>query len=320
MNSIWLENNRLTLREFHLDLPPNEVLIKIRLSGICATDIELIKGYYPFTGVLGHEFVGEVVELGEDLKSQTQWLGKRVVGEINVRCGDCQNCRRGLTNHCEKRTVLGISGRNGVHAEYTTLPLKNLVLVPDTLPDKMAVFTEPVAAACEIFEKAYLKPSERVLVIGAGKFGLLIAQVLRLIGCDLEVVAKHRSQFEILEKLNIPAIRSDDIKKGVYDTVVEVTASSTGFDLAQYALRPEGKLILKSTYKGNMELYMSSIVVDELHIIGTRCGPFPPALRLLNMRVVDPLPLIGEVFSLKDGLKAFEKAIQPGTLKVLLKP
>jgi len=320
MRSIWLENNQLSLREVSIDLPPDEALIKVRMSGICATDVELVKGYYPFAGILGHEFVGEVIELGDQIKDQTQWLGKRVVGEINVRCGFCRNCRRGLVNHCENRTVLGIAGRNGVHAEFTTLPLRNLVLVPDSIPDKLAVFTEPIAAACEIFEKAHIKPSERVLVIGAGKFGLLIAQVLRLLGSDLAVVAKHRSQFEILEKLNLPAISAEEISKMDYDVVVEVTASPAGFELARFALRPEGKLILKSTYKGNMELNMSSVVVDELHIIGTRCGPFPPALRLLDMRVVNPLPLIEEVFPLKDGLEAFNKAIQPGTLKVLLKP
>ena len=320
MKSLWLENNQLTLRDYSINLPPDEALIKVRMSGICATDVELVKGYYPFTGVLGHEFVGEVIELGEHIKDQTQWLGKRVVGEINVRCGVCRYCRRGLINHCENRSVLGISNRNGVHAEFTTLPLRNLVLVPDSLPDKLAVFTEPVAAACEILEKAHIKPSEKVLVVGAGKFGLLIAQVLRLIGIDLAVVAKHQSQFEILEKLNLPAIRAEEISKGDYDAVVEVTASPAGFELARFALRPEGKLILKSTYKGNMELNMSSVVVDELQIIGTRCGPFPPALRLLDMRVVDPMPLIEEVFPLADGLEAFNKAIQPGILKVLLKP
>lgn len=320
MRSIWLENNQLTLREVPITLPPDEALIKVRMSGICATDVELVKGYYPFTGILGHEFIGEVVQLGEQIKSQTQWLGKRVVGEINVRCGVCRNCQKGLVNHCENRTVIGIAGRNGVHAEFTTLPLRNLALVPDSIPDKLAVFTEPIAAACEILEKAHIKPSERVLVIGAGKFGILIAQVLRLIGCDLAVVAKHRSQFEILEKLNLPAIQAENISKWHYDTVVEVTASPTGFELARFALRPEGKLILKSTYKGNMELNMSSVVVDELQIIGTRCGPFPPALRILDMRVVDPLPLIEEVYPLEDGLEAFKKAIQPGTLKVLLKP
>jgi len=320
MRSLWLENNQLTLREFSINLPPDEALIKVRMSGICATDVELVKGYYPFTGVLGHEFVGEVIELGDQIKDQTQWLGKRVVGEINVRCGVCRNCRRGLINHCENRSVLGIAKRNGVHAEFTTLPLRNLVLVPDSLPDKLAVFTEPVAAACEILEKAHIKPSERVLVIGAGKFGFLIAQVLRLIGSDLAVVAKHQSQFDILEKLNLPAIRAEEILKGDYDAVVEVTASPAGFELARFALRPEGKLILKSTYKGNMELNMSSVVVDELQIIGTRCGPFPPALRLLDMRFVDPMPLIEEVFPLVDGLEAFNKAIQPGILKVLLKP
>lgn len=320
MRSIWLENNQISMKNIELVLPPDEVLIKVRMTGICATDVELVKGYYPFTGVLGHEFVGEVVELGANIKDNTQWVGKRVVGEINVRCGDCENCQRGLVNHCLNRNVLGIAGRNGVHAEYTTLPLRNLIQVPDSLPDRWAVFTEPVAAACEIFEKTHIKPSDRVLIIGAGKFGLLIAQVLRLLGSDLQVVAKHASQFEILEKMGIPAISAESVKKWSYDAVVEVTASPAGFELARHALRQEGKLILKSTYKGNIELNMSSIVVDELKIIGTRCGPFPPALRLLDAKLIDPTPLIEEVFELENGLTAFERAVKPGSLKILIKP
>jgi len=320
MRSIWLENNQLSIKQFDLDLPQDEALIKVRMTGICATDVELVKGYYPFTGVLGHEFVGEVVELGKDIQDEKHWLGKRVVGEINVRCGKCENCERGLVNHCLERSVLGISGRHGVHAEFTTLPLRNLLHVPDSLPDRWAVFTEPVAAACEIFEKAHIKPSDKVLIIGAGKFGLLIAQVLRLLGSDLSVVAKHAAQFEILEKLGIPAVSADSIKKWSYDAVVEVTASPAGFELARYALRQEGKLILKSTYKGNIELNMSSIVVDELKIIGTRCGPFPPALRLLDAKLVDPTPLIEEVCELENGLAAFEAAVKPGSLKILIKP
>lgn len=320
MRTIWLENNQLSMKEFEPTLPRDEVLIKIRMAGICATDVELVKGYYPFTGVLGHEFVGEVVDLGHDIQNKKEWLGKRVVGEINIRCGECENCERGLVNHCLNRTVLGIAGRNGVHAEYTTLPLRNLVHVPDSLPDRWAVFTEPVAAACEIFEKAHIKPSERVLIIGAGKFGLLIAQVLRLLGCDLSVVAKHPAQFDMLEKMGIPAVSSGSVRKWGYDVVVEVTASPAGFDLARHSLRHEGKLILKSTYKGNIDLNMSSIVVDELKIIGTRCGPFPPALRLLDGKFVDPTPLIQEVFELEDGLAAFEAAVKPGSLKILIKP
>lgn len=320
MRSIWLEDNQLSQRDVELELPKDEALIKVRMSGICATDVELVKGYYPFTGVLGHEFVGEVVELGSDVQGAEDWIGKRVVGEINVRCGTCENCKRGLINHCQNRTVLGIAGRHGVHAEYTTLPIRNLIQVPDSLPDRMAVFTEPVAAACEIFEKAHIKPSERVLVIGAGKFGLLIAQVLRLLGSDLAVVAKHAKQFELLEKMGIKAIKADSIQKWEYDVVVEVTASPVGFELARHALRPEGKLVLKSTYKGSIELNMSSIVVDELKIIGTRCGPFPPAIRLLDMKVVDPTPLIEEIIPLSEGLRAFEKAVTPGALKVLITP
>ena len=320
MKAIWLENNKIDLRELPIPLNPNEALIKVRLAGICATDLELIKGYYPFTGVPGHEFVGEVVALGEDIANQTQWLGNRVVGEINVRCGHCEPCRQLLVNHCENRTVLGIVNRNGVHAEYTTLPLENLHNVPGTISDEQAVFVEPIGAALEILEKVRIKPTDRVLVIGAGRLGHLIAQVLQLTGADLRVVAKHPAQIELLAKRSILPIFEEELVGKRWDVVVEATGSPAGFELARRVIRPEGKLVLKSTYKGNMEVNLSSIVVEELHLVGSRCGPFAPALRLMEAKKIDPTILIDSAFSMDKALEAYERAATRGVLKVLIKP
>ena len=189
MDALWLENNRIDLRDVPRTRKPNEALIRIRKAGICSTDLELVKGYYPYTGIIGHEFVGEVVE-AED----PDWLGQRVAGEINAVCNECEQCRNGRPTHCEQRTVLGIVNRNGTFAEYTSLPIANLHRVPDSVPDEMAVFTEPLAAALEIQDQIQLKPTDRVLLVGAGRLGQLIAQTLALTGCNLHVVARHAHQ------------------------------------------------------------------------------------------------------------------------------
>lgn len=320
MKAVWLENNQIDLRNVDLTVPADEALIKVRLAGICATDLELVKGYYPYCGIPGHEFVGEVAALGSAIVGQDQWLGKRVVGEINIRCGLCEQCRASRINHCENRTVLGIANRNGVHAEYTTLPLRNLLIVPDDIPDEKAVFTEPIGAALEILEKVQIKPTDRVLVIGAGKLGNLIGQVLLLTGADLKVVAKHQSQRDLLALNDLRSIREEDLKKWSWDVVVEATGSPAGFSLAKNVIRPEGKLVLKSTYKGNMDLNLSSIVVEELHLIGSRCGPFAPALRLMRVNKIDPTNLIDSTFDMNDALLAYERAATRGALKVLIKP
>jgi len=291
----------------------NEALIKIRKAGICSTDLELVKGYYPYTGILGHEFVGEVVSA-----SDSAWLGSRVVGDINAVCGLCEACRNGRSTHCENRTVLGIANRDGIFAEYTTLPLENLHRVPDSVSDEMAVFTEPLAAALEIQEQIQIKPTDRVLVVGAGRLGQLIAQTLALTGCDLHVVARHSLQQNLLTARGIRITSEVEIQPHKWDIVVEVTGSSDGFNLARKAIRPRGTLVMKSTYKGDVTVNFSSIVVDEINIIGSRCGPFEPALRLMEKREVDPTVLIMDEYKLGNGLKAFEKAAQPGVLKVLV--
>ncbi len=316
MKSLWLENQKLSYRPNQLT-PVNagEALIRVRLAGICGTDLEMVKGYYPFTGVPGHEFVGEVVECDDE-----SLVGKRVVGEINVTCGDCEQCLNGRKSHCEKRTTLGIHNRDGVFAEYVTLPTRNLFPVPDDLTDERAVFAELVAAALEITEEVHIRPTDRVLVIGAGRFGQFIAQVLQLTGADLHVVARHPIQQKLLTAHNIRLIDEADIQPWRWDVVVDVTGSASGFSLARQAIRPRGTLVMKSTYKGDMQVNFSQIVVDELNIVGSRCGPFAPALRLLETELVDPLGMIAAEYPLEDGLKAFEHASQRGVLKVLLRP
>jgi threonine dehydrogenase-like Zn-dependent dehydrogenase len=314
MQALWLEDNQISLRSAPKPASKNEALIRIRKAGICSTDLELVKGYYPYTGILGHEFVGDVVEAPDQA-----WIGARVVGEINAVCGRCEACLHGRPTHCENRTVLGIVNRGGVFAEYTTLPLENLHRVPDSVPDEMAVFTEPLAAALEIQQQIQIQPTHRVLLVGAGRLGQLIAQTLALTGCDLRVLARHQLQKDLLAARGIKVISEAEIHPHKWDLVVEATGSPAGFDLARKAVRPRGTLVLKSTYKGDMTVNFSSIVVDEINLIGSRCGPFALALRLLETREVDPTVLVMDEFELKDALQAFEKAAQPGVLKVLLR-
>jgi threonine dehydrogenase-like Zn-dependent dehydrogenase len=313
MNSLWLENNKISLRAVPQPRKQNEALIKIRKAGICSTDLELVKGYYPYTGILGHEFVGDVVEADEPA-----WVGQRVVGEINVVCHQCEQCLNGRPTHCEDRTVLGIVNRAGVFAQFTTLPIANLHRVPDSVSDEMAAFTEPLAAALEIQQQIQVRPTDRVLLIGAGRLGQLVAQTLALTGCDLHVVARHAHQQNLLKARGIRIITEEQIKPWRWDIVVEATGSPSGFSLARRAIRPRGTLVLKSTYKGDINVKFSSMVVDEINLIGSRCGPFEPALRLMESRQVDPTVLIAQEFKLEDGLKAFEHAAETGVLKVLI--
>ena len=315
MEALWLEDNQISFRDVPQPQKQNEALIKIRKAGICSTDLELIKGYYPYTGILGHEFVGEIVEA-----DKSSWIGQRVVGEINVICDQCEQCLNGRSTHCENRTVLGIVNRDGVFAEYTTLPLANLHPVPASVPDEMAVFTEPLAAALEIQQQIHIQPNDRVLLIGAGRLGQLIAQTLALTGCNLYVVARHKHQQELLTARGIKIIAEEDIQPQRWDIVVEATGSPSGFSLARQAIRPRGTLVLKSTYKGEMNVNFSSIVVDEINIVGSRCGPFEPALRLMESKQVDPTVLIDAEYLLNDALKAFEHAAESGVLKVLVEP
>lgn len=315
MKGIWLEKQQLQLKT---DLPiptPNseEALVKVSQAGICNTDLELLRGYYPYTGIIGHEFVG-VVESGPK-----HLVNQRVVGEINAVCGQCYFCRHGLANHCQQRTVVGIANHHGAFAEYLTLSTNNLHLVPDTVSDDAATFTEPLAAALEIQEQISLTPESRVLVIGDGKLGQLVAQTLALTGCNLLVVGRHRDKLANLEHRGIKTGFADLIETKSFDVAVECTGNQDGFALALQGLRPRGILVLKSTYAGDLKFNASAIVVNEITVVGSRCGPFAKALDLLVNDRVDVSYLIDTSYRLEQGLAAFDRAQQRGVLKVILK-
>lgn len=318
MIGLWLENELLAVRkEIPVPEPPSgEALVRVTLSGICNTDIELCRGYYPFAGILGHEFVG-VVEASPD----DTLTGRRVVGEINAVCHDCSTCRASRPTHCENRTVLGIVNRNGAHAEFLTLPVENLHPVPESVPDEAAVFAEPLAAALEIQQQISISPDDRVLVVGDGKLGLLIAQTLAVTNCQLLVLGRHEKKLALLESRGIETTaNSDAISERSFDIAVECTGRPEGFEIARRSVRPRGTLVMKSTYAAEMTLNVAALVVDEITMIGSRCGPFEPAITLLKEGLVDVAPLIHARYSLDDGPAAFEHAQRPGVLKVLLEP
>jgi threonine dehydrogenase-like Zn-dependent dehydrogenase len=316
VRALWLEGRSLRLVEDRPvpQPPPGEALVRVVAAGICNTDLELLRCYYPYAGVPGHEFVGRV----ESAPGAEPWVGKRVVGEINAVCGSCVHCRAGRPRHCANRTVLGIVKRHGAHAEYLTLPVNNLHEVPDSVPDDVAVFTEPLAAALEIQEQVQVGSADRVVVVGDGKLGNLVAQTLALTGCDLLVVGRHRSKLELLAARGIRTGLASDLRGGGADVAVECTGNAEGFALARRAVRPRGTIVLKSTYAGDAPVNFSSIVVDEVTLVGSRCGPFPKALALLERGAVDVRSLIQARFALVDGLAAYEEAARPGVLKVLL--
>jgi threonine dehydrogenase-like Zn-dependent dehydrogenase len=297
-----------------------EALIKMNLAGICRTDLELTKGYMQFEGIPGHEFVGEVVSINSGKSRQDKVLiGKRVVGEINCGCGKCSRCVSGLERHCPKRSTLGISDRPGALAEYLTLPISNLHIVPENVDDQEAVFTEPLAAALEIFEQTIIRPQDRVIIIGDGKLGLLLARVFQIHGCDVHVVGHSERKLSIATSWGLAASLASTLTADpAYDVVVESSGSPEGFRLALNALKPRGKLVLKSTYAGNASIDLSSLVIDEITVVGSRCGLFAPALRFLRNKLIRTDDLISAVFPFDKTLDAIEYAKQPHVLKVLL--
>ncbi|AMW28652.1 MDR/zinc-dependent alcohol dehydrogenase-like family protein [Arthrospira platensis] len=314
MKAVWLEHQQLELRT---DIPtptpsPGEALVRVLRAGICNTDLELLRGYYPYQGIPGHEFVG-VVEQGPP-----NLLGRRVVGEINAACGKCRFCLTQQPTHCENRTVLGIVNRNGAFADYLTLPVQNLHLVPHSVSTDAATFAEPIAAALEIQQQLSIHPQWRVLVVGDGKLGQLIAQTLALTGCDLLAVGRHRHKLELLENRGIKTGLADAVVDRSFDLAVECTGNPEGFTIARRSLRSRGILVLKSTYAGDLTIDISSLVVDEIALLGSRCGPFVPALELLAEFRVDVEPLIEAKYSLDEAIAAFNHAQKPGTLKVLV--
>jgi alcohol dehydrogenase len=310
-------------------LRPGWALVRVRLAGICNTDIEILRGYHNFHGTLGHEFVGEVVRVSS--AKDRAWVGRRVVSEINLSCAGlgfrmpCSDCRLGIPTHCARRRVLGIIGHDGAFAEYLALPIANLHRVPAGISDEAAVFTEPLAAACEILEQVNIRAHREAAVIGDGKLAQLIARVLRASGLRVVMIGKHASKLRMARTADIATAKATSPRaqrSNQFSLTVEATGSPSGLALAlaQRITVPRGTVVLKSTFHGAADVETWPIVVKELTVIGSRCGPFPRALALLRSGRVDPRPLISRVFSLKDAAKAIRYAQQPGVMKVLLRP
>ncbi len=314
-------------------LRPGWALVRVRLAGICNTDIEILRGYHNFRGTPGHEFVGEVANVrGLSAKQRKRWLGQRVTGEINVSCAAygyrpvCQFCRRGLRSHCTRRTVLGIVAHDGAFAEYLTLPLQNLHPVPDPITDQQAVFVEPLAAACEILDQLKIRNFREAAVLGDGKLAQLVARVLRRKLQRVVMYGKHQNKLALARSAGVKTKRirgnSSDAKqiKQSYRLVVEATGSPSGLAFAQQITEPRGTLILKSTFHGAAPVETWPIVVKEITVIGSRCGPFAKAIALLRSRQVNPTPLITRTFPLSEAPAAIQFAQKSGAMKILLKP
>ncbi len=325
MLSFVVHNGRLEPRNTPLPrLRPGWALVRVRLAGICNTDLEILRGYHDFRGTLGHEFVGEVA----DCKSGRQWLGQRVAGEINIGCVSlggakpCSYCRRGLRTHCLHRRVLGIVAHDGAFAEYLTLPLENLHRVPDGVPDEQAVFTEPLAAACEILKQVDVRKHREAAVLGDGKLAQLIARVLRAAGLRIVMFGKHTSKLALARRAGVTTVLLSPARaaRTKYSLIVEATGSPAGLARAVEMTAPRGTLVLKSTFHGTAEMETWPIVVREMTLVGSRCGPFPRALDLLRKSKVDLRPLIARVFPLREAPAAIRYAAKSGVLKVVLKP
>lgn len=294
---------------------PGEALVQVKLAGICATDLEITQGYMGFAGVLGHEFVGVVTG------GAKAWRGKRVAAEINCVCGQCSMCQHGLANHCRRRTVLGIAGRDGVFADFVAVPERNLHAIPDSVSDEQAVFVEPLAAAFQIMKQCPIESRMKVTVVGSGRLGLLVAQVLRATGCKLEVVGRNPLTLGFCDRKGIQATPvSEVVPKADRDVVVECSGSADGFNLAASLVRPRGTIVLKSTYAASASLNLATVVINEINVLGSRCGPFPDAINALARREVDVETMISRTLPLSRAVEAFDLAADPRHIKVLLRP
>lgn len=314
MKALHWDGTSLRLVERAMPSQPaaGEAVVRVHLAGICNTDLEIVRGYMGFRGTPGHEVVGTVVAGPDD------WLNARVVAEINFACGNCSYCARGLARHCPRRRVMGILDADGGFAEYVTVPVANLHRVPDTIPDRRAVFVEPLAAAYEILEQVAVEPGQSCTVLGDGKLGLLVAQVVAASGAATTAVGKHPDNLAILEARGIETVALADWNRAPADIVIEATGTSEGFSLAIAATRPRGTLVLKSTVAENPNVDLAPIVINEISVVGSRCGPFEPALRALESNAVDVDPLVAATLPLDRAVQAFERASAKGTLKILL--
>jgi threonine dehydrogenase-like Zn-dependent dehydrogenase len=306
---------RLALRDDYPmpALSAGESLVRVRIAGICGTDLEMVQGYMGFSGVPGHEFVGEVVGTANRALS-----GKRVVGEINAACGRCESCDAGAGRHCPNRTVLGIAGRDGAFAEYLCLPDANLIPISDKLPDEAAVFTEPLAAAFEIFEQTQIADTDRIAILGDGRLGAMTALAMKARGHNAVLGGHHEDKLRRLAEMGIAGQHESQLEPG-FDVVVDCTGSATGLSRAIGLVRPRGKLILKTTVAGAAGINLAPIVINEIQVIGSRCGRFGPALDALTDGVVDPAPLISGIFPLEEARAALARASEPSIFKILLK-
>jgi alcohol dehydrogenase len=315
MLSVHLEKGAVELRDApRPERPAGFALIRLLAGGICNTDLELQRGYYGFAGTPGHEFVGEVVAA-----DRNDLVGRRVVGEINLACGDCDWCRRGMGRHCPRRTVLGIVKHPGAFREFLTLPEGNLHVLPDGLPTERAVFTEPLAAACEILDQVQLPCASRIAVLGDGKLGLLVAQVLNAYGHKVHEFGRHPEKLRIAEKAGVATeVAGEKLPDAAYDWVVDATGSAEGFRTAVKMTRPRGTIILKSTVHGMAPIDTAPVIVNEITLVGSRCGRFEPALQLLERGIVNVEDMISERMRLSEAPEAFRRAACKGCMKVLM--
>lgn len=295
---------------------PHEALLRVRLAGICTTDLEIIKGYIPeYRGVLGHEFVGEVVA-----SADARWHGRRVVASINIGCGHCPVCLQNGPEHCPNRQTLGIHNRDGVFADYVAVPLANLHLVPDHVPDEAAVFAEPLAAALRVRELVHLRPSTDVAVIGPGRLGMLVGMVLALDGTAVTFLGRSQASLALPAQLGFTTAVASDLPDNQFDVVVEATGNEAGFAQAIRLVRPLGTIALKSTFAGQSQLNLTKLVVSEIQVQGSRCGPFAPAMNLLSLGHLPLQSMVAQTFPLAEGAAALAYAAQPNVRKVLLRP
>lgn len=318
---VFTKDNELKLvNNYQKPVPQEgEALVRVTLAGICNTDYEITKGYMGYDGILGHEAVGVVEEVNGEDKSL---VGKRVVPEISYGCKDpnCSWCAQKLYRHCPERHTLGIFRKDGVFAQYFTMPVEVLFEVPDNVSDTQAVFVEPLAAALEITEQHHIKPFEKVVVLGDGKLGLITALALNAQNIDVVLVGKHQNKLDIAKAQGVEtSLLSDFEIEKIYDVVVEATGSISGFETALALTKPRGVLVLKSTVAASKEFNLAPIVIDEITVLGSRCGQFPAALRLLKSGKIDFTPLISATYSIDEAIEGFEKNKEKDTLKVLLK-
>jgi threonine dehydrogenase-like Zn-dependent dehydrogenase len=315
MIAVHLECGQVLVRETAMPArPPRFALIRVLVAGICNTDLELQRGYYNFSGIPGHEFAGEVVE-----SDNSSLIAKRVVGEINLACGHCDFCAAGLRRHCLNRTVLGIVKHPGAFAEYLTLPENNLHLIPDEIPSEQAVFIEPLAAACEILDQVQIAAGEAVAVLGDGKLGVLIAQVLHAHGARVTLYGHHEHKLQFVRKAGIETSTTENPARTRFPYVVDSTGSTAGLAEAIGMVQPRGTVVMKSTVHGSIAVDTAPIIVNEITLVGSRCGRFEPAIEMLRTKKVDVTGMLSAEFPLEEAPAAFREAARPGALKVLLR-